>query len=80
MILLILKKKQNKDFDNKFKNSNKKVTLNKIKHGQVKKKLGDLSKKVKLISTEVLTKDLMNIVWLMMQNILIAKLSSIYIN
>ena len=46
-------------FDNIFENLNKKVTLNKSRHVEVNN-LDDLSKKVKLISTKWLTKDLIN--------------------
>ena len=35
-----------KDFDNKLKNINKKLTSNKTKHNTVKKKLNDLSKEI----------------------------------
>ena len=46
-------------FDNILENLNKKVTLNKSRHVEVNN-LDDLSKKVKLISTKWLTKDLIN--------------------
>ena len=46
-------------FDNILENLNKKVTLNKSRHLEVNN-LDDLSKKVKLISTKWLTKDLIN--------------------
>ena len=46
------------DFDDKLKILNKNVTSNKPKHLLVENKLNELSKKVKAISTERLTKDL----------------------
>ena len=46
-------------FDDKLKNSNKKVTSNKTKRIEVKTKLDDVIK-VKLISTKWLTADLIN--------------------
>ena len=39
------------DFDNKLKNSNKKVTSNKTKHVLVENELNELSGKVRLLST-----------------------------
>ena len=48
------------DFDDKLKNLNKKVTLNKTKHAFVANKLIELSEKVKPISTKGLIKDLIN--------------------
>ena len=48
------------DFDDKLKHLNKKVTSNKTKHVLVENELNDLSKKVKAISTNELTKDVIN--------------------
>ena len=46
------------DFDDKLKNLNKNVTSNKTKHVLVENELNELSKKVKVISTQGLTKEL----------------------
>ena len=48
------------DSDDKLKHLNKKVTSNKTKHVLVENELNDLSKKVKAISTNELTKDVIN--------------------
>ena len=53
-------KKKKTDFDDKLKRFNKKVTLNKTRHAEVKNKLDDLSEKNKLISTKGLTKGFIN--------------------
>ena len=55
-----IKIKKLTDFDEKLKSLNKKVTLNKTRHLEVKNKLDDLSEKNKLISTKRLTKGLIN--------------------
>ena len=47
-------------FVEKLININRKVTLNKARHVEIKDKLDDLSKNVKIISTKGLTKDLIN--------------------
>ena len=71
MILLNLWKK--KHFDDRLKNLNKKVTSNKTQHIELKIKLNDLEKKVKIISTNGFTAVLINkcIMFLMVQNIFI---------
>ena len=48
------------DFDNKLKYLNKKVTSNKSKHLLSENGLDELSENVELISTEELTRDLIN--------------------
>ena len=48
------------DFDDKLKNCNKKITLSKTAHVEVKNKLDELSKKIKVISMKRLIKDLIN--------------------
>ena len=50
----------NADFDEKLKKINKNVTSNKTKHLDFEKKLNDLSAEIKLASTKVLTKHLIN--------------------
>ena len=60
---------------------NEKVTSNKTKYVLVENELNELSKKVEPISTKWLTKDLINIIFLMTQNCFfrnITKLFSIY--
>ena len=47
-------------FDETHINVNKKGTLNKTRHVEVKNEVDDLSKKVKIISTKRLTKLLIN--------------------
>ena len=49
-----------KDFDDKLKNAEEKLTLNKIKDVLVQNESNKLLEKVKLISTKGLTKDLTN--------------------
>ena len=53
-----VKKKTN--FDDKLKNCNKSITLNKIKLVLLENELDELSEKVKLIPTKRLTKGLIN--------------------
>ena len=48
------------DFDDKLKNCNKKITLSKTAHAEVKNKLDELSEKIKVISMKKLIKDLIN--------------------
>ena len=47
-------------FDEKLININRKVTLNKTRHVEVKNKLDNISKKVKIILKKGLTKNLIN--------------------
>ena len=49
-----------KDFHDKLKSSNEKVTWNKTKHVLVENILDKLSKKVEVVSTKGLAKDLLN--------------------
>ena len=49
----IEKKKKEIDFDEKLRNVNKKVTLNKSKHLLVENELNELSEKVKLLLTKL---------------------------
>ena len=44
------------DFDDKIKNYNKKITLSKTAHVEVKNKLDELSEKIKVISIKRLIK------------------------
>ena len=48
------------DFDDKLKNCNKKITLSKTAHAEVKNKLDELPEKIKVISMKKLIKDLIN--------------------
>ena len=51
-------------FDNKLKNGNKKVTSNKSNHVLVENELDELSEKLELISTKIITKNLVHMAFL----------------